>query len=249
VRMRNEDNSLVFTIQPCHTYGAPQVEYFVNSFYPSTATGTQNRLSLWDLTNPLTAPVLVRRTVTTDPFGLPPDASQQGGGTPLDTGDVRMLNAVFRGGSVWTALNTAHNWGDGVNVAAAHWFQINATSGALVQQGIYGARRLAYYYPVVMPDTNGNMIMAFSRSGANEFASIFFTGRRAADPVGQLQASMLLKAGVANYLGLDGSGRNRWGDYNGISVDPDSGREIWFYSEYANTGPTWATWIGSAQFP
>src|SRR5262245_23205546 len=31
VKMRNPDNSMAFTIQPCHTFGAPQVEYLVNS--------------------------------------------------------------------------------------------------------------------------------------------------------------------------------------------------------------------------
>jgi hypothetical protein len=90
---------------------------------------------------------------------------------------VRVLNAVFRGGSVWAALTTNHDWGDGHSVAALHWFQINATSGALVQQGIFGAKKLHYFYPAVMPDANGNMTVVFSRSGTTMFASISFTGR------------------------------------------------------------------------
>ena len=100
------------------------------------------------------------------------------------------------------------------------------TSGALVQQGIYGARRLHSFYPAVMPDTNGNMIMVFSRSGSAEFASIWYTGRQAADPLGQLQPSAQLNTGVANYTGLDQLGRNRWGDYNGIATDPVDGRTV-----------------------
>src|SRR5262249_26145124 len=133
--MADADGSKSFTVQPCHTFGAPQVQYFVNSLYPSTASPTQNTLTLWSLTNPLTTPAISGRVVTTDPYGLPPKAAQSGGGTPIDTGDVRICNAVFRGGSVWLALTSFHDWGDGVNVPVAHWFQINATSGALVQQG------------------------------------------------------------------------------------------------------------------
>ena len=248
VRLTNADGSLAFTLQPCHTFGAPQVEYLVNSVYPRLTTSTQNRLSLWSLTNPLATPALVRRTITTDPYGLPPDAVQRGGGTPLDTGDARLLNAVFRGGSVWSALTTRHDWGDGVNVAATHWFQIDATTGALVQQGVFGARRRHYFYPAVAPDGNGNMTMAFCRSGREEFAALSFTGRTAADPLGQLQASALLKVGTANYLNLDGANRNRWGDYLGIAVDPIDGRTVWLYGGVPVGATAWATWVGGSRF-
>jgi hypothetical protein len=245
-KLKNADGSLAFTVQPCHTYGAPQVEYLVNSSF--TAAATQNKLSLWSLTNPTTSPALTRRTVTTDPFGQPPKADQKGGGQGLNAGDVRVLNAVFRGGSVWCALTTLHNWGETVNRAAAHWFQMNATSGALVQQGVFGARGFHYFYPAVMPDTNGNMTMVFCRSGRREFASIRFTGRNASDPLGQLQSSALLKAGLGNSQRLDGFGRNRWGDYAGIAVDPIDPRQVWFHSMFADAGNKWGTWVGTSRF-
>ena len=248
VRLKNADGSMAFTVQPCHTYGAPQVQYLVNSYYPTSANPTQNKLSLWSLTNPLVTPALSRSTITTSAYGLAPDAAQQGGGTPIDSGDIRILNAVFRGGSVWAGLTTRHRFGSGSNVAAIHWFQINPTSGALVQQGIYGANARHYFNPAVMPDNNGNMVLGFSRCGTTEFCSIHFTGRKASDPLGQLQSSALLKTGTANYLGLDSGGRNRWGDYAGITSDPAAGRVVWFYNEYATAGNKWATWIGSAFF-
>ncbi len=248
-KMKNADGSMCFTIQPCHTFGAPGAQHLVNSSFPSPAAPNQNRLTLWSLTNPLTAPVLTKRTVTTDPYRLPPDATQKGGAMPLDTGDVRVLNAVSRGGSVWAGLTTSNDWGDGVGVAACHWFQLNATSGALVQQGVYGAKKLHYAYPAIMPDTNGNMTMAFCRSGASEFAAVRYSGRKSSDPPGSLQTSALLKAGEAGYVGLDAMGRNRWGDYAGVAADPIDGRLVWFTSTYAAAPPnTWGTWVGSARF-
>lgn len=246
VKMKNADNSTAFTLQPCHTYGAPGALFLVNSTFPS-ATGTQNKLTLWALRNPTTAPSLSKMTITTSPFSLPPDANQKGGGMPLDTGDTRMLNAVFRGGSVWCALTTAHNWGAG-NQAACHWFQLNATSGALTQQGVYGASGLHYFYPAVSPDSNGNMVMVFSRSGTNEFASIRYTGRKSSDPLGSLQSSAPLQAGVANYTGLDGAGRNRWGDYAGVGNDPADTLRTWIYSTYAAAADQWATQVGGTKF-
>ncbi len=244
VKLRNADNTFAFTVQPCHTFGAPQVQYFVNSYFPDNDI-PEDKLSLWALTNPLGTPSITRRTITTSQYALPPQATQKGSTTALDSGDTRMLNAVFRGGSVWCALTTRHNWGDGVNVAAAHWFQIEAATGALTQQGIFGAKKLNYFYPAVMPDNNGNMIMVFSRSGPAEFASIFFTGRKASDALGALQGSFLLKAGTSAYVDVR-NGANRWGDYAGVAGDPTSGNLIWFYSVYATALTTWSTWVGSA---
>jgi len=192
----------------------------------------------------------------TDPYALPPDATQKGGGEPLDTGDVRVLNAVFNSGTIWCALTTRHVWTSPPNTAAVHWFQINPFNSTLVQQGIYGAQAAHYYYPAVMPDTHGNMVMVFSRSGSNEFVSVYYTGRAAGDPSGTLQDSTLLKAGLANYEKVDtikledGTElkRNRWGDYAGIGLDPMDLRTVRFCNGYALPENTWATWIGGATF-
>lgn len=123
---------------------------------------------------------------------------------------------------------------------------MNAAVPAVVQQGIYGTSALHYFYPAGCPDNNGNLTMVFSQSGAGRFGSISYTGRRATDPPGTLQASALLKAGVAHNVGLDGGGRNRWGDYNGVAADPANPRLIWLYSEYASAANTWGTWVGSS---
>jgi hypothetical protein len=119
---------------------------------------------------------------------------------------------------------------------------------AVVQQGVFGAATGHYFYPAACPDNNGNLTMVFSRCGPAEFGSVLFTGRRATDPLGTLQGSAMLRAGVANYVGLDSGGRNRWGDYNGVASDPANGRQVWFYSEYASAPNTWATRVGSALF-
>jgi hypothetical protein len=243
VKMKNADNTLAFTIQPCHTFGAPQVEYLVNSGFPSG-----NTLTLWEITNPAGTPVLTRKQLPVSPYSVPPNADQSGGAPPLNSGDVRVLHAVFRGDSVWTALTTAHSWGTGPNRAAVLWCQIRAAVPALVQQGVYGASNLHYFYPAPCPDSNGNLTLVFSRSGPSGFGSILHTGRRSTDPLGQLQASVLLKAGVAHYAALDNGGRNRWGDYNGIAADPANPRLVWLYSMFASAPDTWATWVGSSFF-
>ena len=241
--MKNADNTVAFTIQPSHTFGAPQVEYLANTGFPSA-----NYLTVWRIVNPTSAPVLTRTQVAVSPYSLAPNAVQPGGATPLNTGDVRVLHAVFRGDSLWTSFTTAHNWGAGANRAAIQWCQIRAAVPAVVQQGVFGASSADYFYPAACPDANGNVTVVFSRSSASQFGSIAYTGRRATDPLGTLQGSAVLKAGLASYVGLDSGGRNRWGDYNGIASDPANGRVVWMYSEYASAVNTWGTWVGSAFF-
>ena len=243
VRMKNADNSSAFTIQPCHTFGAPQVEYLVNSAFPG---GTS--LTVWRIAQSAAGFNLTRTRVTTAAYSLPPNAAQKGNNDPLNTGDVRVLHAVFRGDSIWCALTTAHSWTASASEASIHWFQIQAATPTLVQQGVFGAAKSSYFYPACCPDSNGNMTLVFSRCGPNEFGSIGYTGRRATDAVGTVQASALLRAGVANYVRLDGGGRNRWGDYNGVCADPANPRAVWFYSLFAAALNKWGTWVGSAAF-
>jgi len=240
--MKNANNSVAFTIQPCHTFGAPQIEYLVNTGFPSG-----NFLTVWRIVFQGAVPALLRTQVAVSPYSLAPNADQPGGVAPLNTGDVRALHAVFRGDSIWTAFTTAHNWG-GPNRASIQWCQVRAAVPAVVQQGVYGASTAHYFYPAACPDANGNVTMVFSRAGPGEFGTIAYTGRRAIEPLGTLQGSAVLKSGVAKYVGLDQGGRNRWGDYNGVASDPANGRVVWFYGEYASAVNTWATWVGSAFF-
>ena len=241
--LKNADNTLAFTIQPSHTYGAPQVEYLVNSAFPAG-----NYLTLWQIVNGGVAPVLTRKQVTVSPYSLAPNADQPGGVAQLNTGDVRALHAVFRGDSLWTSFTTAHKWGTSPNRASIQWCQVRAASATVVQQGVYGAATGHYFFPAICPDANGNVTMVFSRSGPSEPGSIAYTGRRATDAGGTMQGSAVLKAGTAKYVALDSSGRNRWGDYNGVASDPANSRVVWFYSMFASSLNTWSTWVGSAFF-
>ena len=245
-RLQNADGSPAFTVQPCHTFGSPGVEYLVSTYFADKATN-RNAVSLWTISNALGSPKMTLTTVKTDPYALPPDATQKDGGTPLMTNDARMLSAVFNGGSIWCAFTTRHVWDKPPNTAAIQWLQINPT-GTVVQQGVFGAPGSNYYYPALMPDTHGNMVMVFSRSGPSEYVSVYFTGRSATDDPGMLQPSTLLKAGIVNYVRLDDQGKNRWGDYAGIGLDPSDSRTVYFYHGFAQKTDEWGSWIGAAKF-
>jgi hypothetical protein len=247
VSLQNEDDSMVFTLHPCNSLEASPTEFLVNTIYPNGDTATQSKISLWSVQNP-DNPSVQRSTIACDPYGIPPHADQKGGAPPLDTGDVRILNAVYRHGSVWAAFVTQHNWGDPTNVTAVYWLEIDSATSALAQQGIFGAPNFHYFYPAVMPDMSGNLIVVFGRSGSADYAGLCCAGRRNGDVAGSLGGSVLLKPGTDTYDGQDNSGRNRWGDYSAVSPEPapDDADSVWMYGGYVNGLNRWSTWVAKA---
>ena len=60
-----------------------------------------------------------------------------------------------------------------------------------------------------------------------------------------------MKAGEITYTAFDGAPR-RWGDYTGMTIDPD-GQTFWYLGEYSkitgNANGRWGTYIGSFTYP
>ncbi|GEM_PF-4588375 len=238
----NGDGTAAFTLQPVHSFSNPNGEYLVNTV--SRLSG--NAITLWKITNPTTTPALNRvAAISVGSYSAPPSAQQLGGGTPIDTGDSRLLNAVYRSGRVCTAFSETYNWGSG-NVSAIRHVVIDTGGSTVAIDSRYGADGYYYFYPAIYPDASNNLVMVFNRSSATEYAGIRYTGRLTTDSV--MQTSAPLKTGEGNYVLLDSNGRNRWGDYNGIGLDPIDGNKVWIFSEYATNVNTWATWIGAVQF-
>jgi hypothetical protein len=249
--LRNPDDLThrTFTTVPAVTFGIPGVEYLVDVDYSETGTF----MNLWSLTEPLSVtPGLTAVTVPVTEFTDPPQADQLGGGAPrIDVGGRRNRNAVYKDGSVWTA----HSVGDATGeFARARYVRIDVNTAMALEDVAFGADGFWYYYPAVQPDGSGNLVMAFTRSGASEYASARYTGRRSSDPPG-LMPSALFKAGEDNYVKTFGGFRNRWGDYSGIALDPVDDSKVWMFAEYAaqSAGPgrsddRWGTWFGCTTF-
>jgi len=235
--------SPTFTTVPAVTFGSPGVEYFVDVDFVFQ-TGTF--VNLWSLTDPLGTPTLTAEAIPVTAFNSPPDADQRGGSTTLiDVGGRRNRNVVYQDGSVWTAHSVADESG---LFTQARYVRIDVNTGTATEDAAFGAENFWYYYPAVHPDGNGNLVMAFTRSGLTEFASARYTGRQTTDAPG-LQASALLKAGETNYVKTFGNVRNRWGDYNGIALDPADSSKVWMFVEYASSPENiYGTWFGNTSF-
>jgi hypothetical protein len=248
--LKDPSGAVAFTVQPaCHfrgTGGNPPA-YLINALWPSG-----NSLTLWTLSNPLGSwtggtPSLSKRAVACRSYDLPPDAEQAGGTNRIETNDSRLLKAIFQNAGgvqrLWTCHTSKITWsGESEARCAVQWYEIDVTSGNIVQQNAFGATSAYYFFPAIQTDTSRNAYLVFSRSRSTEFGHLRQTGRRVGDPPNDLQSSALVKAGASNYP------RNRWGDYFGIGRDPADPGRVWGYGEYAAAGGNWGTWVCSMKF-
>lgn len=237
----------VSSLQPAHSLGPSSAEFLMNTRFPSPCSVT-----VWRVTNPPNGdPALFNADLFVGgDCGIPPNAAQQGATTRIETGGPRVINAVWRAGFLWGAAAVAHDWGSG-GVSTIRLFQIDVTtfpSLKLTQDSLQGADGVDVYYPVVAVDSGGNAALAFNQSSPSDYVSVRFAGQTASAPRNALLTPNDLKSGEGPYVLLDGASRNRWGDYNDISLDP-TGNTFWVIGEYAAAPfDRWGTWIGAVAF-
>ena len=225
-------------MQPCVTYGTPGPQYIVH-WQNST------NLRLREITGPRNNPTMTNLgSVPVPLFGSPPDVPSSGASVPIDSVDDRLMNAVFRNGSVWTthAINVSGR-------AAIRWYQINPITRTTVQIGTIQDNQLGFVMPSLSVNANNDMVIGFSGSSASTFPGAYACGRRSSDPPGQTSPPVQYQPGLNSYESLDGIGRNRWGDYSLTYVDPADDLGFWTFQEYSqNTANRWSTWIQEYTF-
>ena len=69
------------------------------------------------------------------------------------------------------------------------------------------------FFPSIAVDQNGNMGIGFAASAASIFPGAYYTGQETTDPIGTVQRTSTLAAGIDYYVRTFGGPRNRWGDY------------------------------------
>jgi hypothetical protein len=140
----------------------------------------------------------------------------------------------------------------GGTVNCIRWAQIDLSNANIGPAGLgtYGGGGQYRFFPDLAVNDCSDMAVGYTRSSSSSYPSIWVTGRENTDPNGVLQAEAQLKAGEIAYTAFDDSPR-RWGDYTGMTIDPD-GATFWYLGEYSkNTGNLngrWGTYIGSFSY-
>jgi len=219
-----------FTVQPIVDLDNTELPVPLLSAF-DTASGLFKRLNIaGDIHSPTldTSGGLISVT----PFGPPFGAVQPNSGAFLDTGDNRFSsNLILQNGSIWGVQTV------GIDRSALRWFQIDADTNTLLQEGLIGNSKLDFYYGSIAVNEFNDVVIGLSASGESQFISSYAVLGQTTAGVTTFGKPTLLKAGIDNYFG------GRWGDYSATVLDPTDPLSFWTFQEWALGEETWATQI------
>jgi hypothetical protein len=154
------------------------------------------------------------------------------------------------------ALVTSQSVEAAPGVAGERWYEIWRVAGtySLHQQGTYAPNDgVDRWMGSIAMDKRGDMGLGYSVvNGTTVFPGIRYTGRLAADPLGEMT---LGEGTIINGSGVQTTLNSRWGDYTDMTVDPVDDCTFWYVNEYYFTSGTsadtrpWHTRIASFKLP
>jgi hypothetical protein len=248
--LQNADCTVADSLIPIRLRGKPTATaaaLFVNALGskvgPACPSGFQppatgNYLTVWKIADPLAATLTMTRTTVTGlmPYSVPAPAPELGTGATLDSGDTRVLKAIYRSGFLYTARDTGYT-----DQATTVTYDVIDTSTMLLASQARLVNTNAFYPAFDVPATTPL---------GTQFATANLTTGTTTSATGALTYPGLsnnLKVGEG-FFDVSFGGVNRWGDYFGGAVDPVSGG-LWTSGEYALTPAAggygqWSTWAG-----
>ena len=207
-----------------------------------------------DFTNPGASTFGNLISLDVAPFDMAYGIPQKGTNVQLETlGDRFMYRLQYRKFADHASMVINHTVATGPSKAGIRWYELRKTTGswAMYQQSTYSpADADSRWMGSIAMDTAGSIALGFSVSGPDKYPSISYTGRKKTDPLNQMTiAEKTIIEGGGCQTGIWG-GRSRWGDYSGMSIDPDAPTTFWFTTEYyATTSQSnWVTRIAAFTF-
>jgi len=156
-------------------------------------------------------------------------------------GDRLMFRNQYRNFGSYETFVTCHNVNAGSGVAGIRWYEYRKTGStfSLYQQSTYapGDGKSRWMGSIAM-NSSGDIGLAYSVSSSTMHPSIYFTGRKVADPLNQMSiAEGIIQTGTVSMTTY-----SRWGDYSAINVDPTDNTTFWTTQEYVGTYGGWCPW-------
>ncbi len=155
----------------------------------------------------------------------------------------QVQQVVFAGSRLWTALNTALDFGHDIQSGIAYFViepfvSSGAVGGNVLKQGYLGLAGNNLTYPAVGVTAEGKGVISFTLLGADHYPSAAYATLDASAGAGDIHIvaeGLGPEDGFTSYKFFSpqsGEGRyliTRWGDYGATAVD---GKSIWIGSEY-----------------
>lgn len=176
-------------------------------------------------------------------WSSPPSAPALGSGN-LDALDGRLINSVYRNGSLWTchAINTNGR-------ASSRYYEVNPATNQQIQLGTVRDNQnqtLHFFNPSIAVNSQGHAVLGCTASHAGMWPGAWYTGRLASDAPGEMAFPVEYKNGGGPYT-LQGGSPVRWGDYSLTSADPVDDT-VWTIQEFSRGNGSWGNRIAQLDF-
>ena len=232
------------------------VGFKVNGLNASSAAGASLSTSVYTNMSPF---------VAAGP-GRQPSAAIAANRRVIDTLDDRLSSSVYESNGRIYAVKTVDT---GSDYARIRYTVLDADTFAILSEGEIGQAGYDYYEGSIAVNADGRVVIGYNRSGLDEATGkISFmaqTFKTLSDgSLAAVSGELLLKESLTDdyhngsLFGSPAAGRQRWGDYSQVSIDPNDPNTFWLIGEFAREynlpefghpggtgGSRWGTWIAS----
>ena len=232
------------TVRPAHSLSPVNDQYLVTRSRTSSTTLTVIRITGTPALGNVSEASATDLTIISQTS--PPDSEALGGN--IDSNDFRILDAMWREGSLWTSASAACvPEGDSTTRSCAHLIEVNAlppSSPTIAQDIMFGASGEYFSWPAVRTAASGDVYVSLTHTNSTIFAEARAAGRLAGESPNTMSGSSLLRAGDVAH------GSTRWGDYLAAAVDPNFPECVWLIGQYAKDtlGHNWGTYIAATSY-
>ena len=197
----------------------------------------------YDINNPGTLGATRSATTLIDPLSAYQSnqmALQPDGSRTVDTLDDRISSAVFEyNGKIYSVHTQTPLGGDHTELV---WYVVDAATPPLIQKGKIGDGVHDFFQGAITVSSNGEVVISYNESGADMNISVFAQAFQQLGTTGKLFSwggpQLLFTSPIGDYH--NGScqtcapaGRQRWGDYAQVTVDPSDPSSFWVVGEFA----------------
>ena len=191
----------------------------------------------------------------------------------ISTLDERISSSVYQVNGRIYMVNTVNDVADGVDESRVRYTVLDANTFAIIDEGNIGQAGYDYYQGSIAVNEYGEVVIGYNRSGLDAatgkisfMGQMFRTGYDG--KLVSISSELLLKESLTDdyhngsLFGGNATGRQRWGDYSQVSVDPSNAHNFYLIGQFAREynlpqfghpngtgGSRWGTWISVLSTP
>jgi hypothetical protein len=215
-------------------YDFDEVAFKVNGLTSSNATGST-----------LGAIDLIGESAFTSPGpGRQPSVGIAANQRIISTLDERISSSVYEAGGRIYMVHTVNSGFDALDEARVRYVVMDATTFNILDEGDIGSAGYDYYQGSIAVNALGEVVIGYNRSGLSAsdgkiriYAKTFETN--GAGELVSTSGEILIKESLTDdyhngsVFGLASVGRQRWGDYSQVSVDPTDAHGFYLIGQFA----------------